>query len=75
MPAETIESDRGPVCPYCGHCHEEVETWEAHVSYWGTDGGTREFQCVECELTFAVGEIVTRTWKSRPVIQAAAQQQ
>ncbi|KKM78860.1 hypothetical protein LCGC14_1355750 [marine sediment metagenome] len=66
MCEEVISSD-GVKCPYCGHIR--VADLEGVVSLLGSDGNAVEYQCSVCDKTFEVNELVSRKWKSRPIVQ------
>ena len=47
-----------PTCPVCGHEYDSEEAGYL-VTYWGEDL-PREEECVSCESTFTVKEVVVR---------------
>jgi uncharacterized Zn-finger protein len=51
MTKQTIESDVGAVCPYCGYIHKP----DVRPEYW--DSG--EFICSNCSEVFSVSVHVT----------------
>ena len=69
---EYLESDNSPKCPNCGHVNAEAEDWRPVVNYWGTESGPVEFSCSGCDADFMVDEVVTRVWRSTPMIQHKA---
>lgn len=52
-----IESDEGPVCPWCRTLHEADK-------YVGSGSCLRK--CSKCKRKFMFACITTRTWVSRP---------
>ena len=50
-----------PVCPYCGHVHDDAWEWNFGP---GLEGDT-EVECHHCNRTFYVERCVTVTYSTR----------
>lgn len=61
---QEVVSDEGIPCPYCGNVHSDMEDYAEHVSFWGSDGGRKQYECLFCDKIFEVKEQVSRVWVS-----------
>ena len=49
-------------CPHCGNNAVDFENLEGIVSYWG-EGGADERVCGDCDKTFFIKEVVSRSFE------------
>ena len=65
---QQIQEEREIKCPFCFEIQLNDDN-QYPVSYWGSEDGAEEWECIYCEKKFFIKEEVERTYEVKKTIK------